>query len=112
MIQSPSPKQKRLMCSTKSQKILIPQVCLFAKYILETSAVLNLFNICKFGPYSCIQANNDNRVDSCYYFVTYRQVMLELLEMLISHKQKNVLHITNEQIKNLNFLSHNLGKTN
>ena len=51
-------------------------------------------------------------MDYCDYFVTYRQVMLGLLEMPITQKPKDVLHITDVQIKILTFLSHKLGKTN
>ena len=52
-------------------------------------------------------------MDYCDYFVTYRQVVLGQLEMHISQKPKDVLHITDVQIKIKKiFLSHNLGKTN
>ena len=52
---------------------------------------------------------NDNQVDYCDYFVTY---MLGSLEMPICQKPKDVLHITNVQIKYLPFLSQNQGEKN
>ena len=44
------------------------------------------------------------------YFVTYRQVVLGLLDMHISQKPKDVLHTTDVPSKNLTFLSHNRGQ--
>ena len=59
-----------------------------------------------------IYSLNDNKVDYCDYFVTYRQVVLGLLEMPNSQKPKDVLHTTDVPSKNLTFLNQNLGQKN